>query len=152
MQCYFNDKRERSRVNLENGANQLKSSIADFFSSYKNLYFFTVWLRFHMSPTDDKLCILPFQHLRCRCLSITFTTSDWHLRTWLRDAHSGGRLTLDSKSLEVFFNLNSPVLTQISFRAIPVFDCRCTKEMISLLRASVKRKTWPGSTLRKQTN
>lgn len=61
-----------------------------------------------MSPTDDKLCVLPFQHLRCRCLSIPFTTSDWHLRTWFRGAHSGGRLMLDSKSLTILFLHKSP--------------------------------------------
>lgn len=61
-----------------------------------------------MSSTDDKLWVLPFQHLKCRCLSITFTTSDWHLRTWFRGAHSGGRLMLDSKSLTVLFLHKSP--------------------------------------------
>lgn len=55
----------------------------------------------------------------------------WGLRTWFEGVHSGGRLMLDSVSSEVFSNLNNPVLTQISFRATPLFDCRCTKEIIS---------------------
>lgn len=75
----------------------------------------------------------------------------WHLRTWFRGVHSGGRLMLDSVSLEVFSNLNNPVLTQISIRVIPFLSAGVQRKW-SLLRACVKRKTWSGNTLRKQTN
>lgn len=45
---------------------------------------------------------------------------------------------LDFVSLEVFSNLKNPVLTQITIRVIPLFECRCTKEMISLEGFCVK--------------
>lgn len=56
----------------------------------------------------------------------------WHLRTWFRAVNSGVQQMLDFVSLDAFSNLNNPVLTQIPIRVIPLFDCKCTKEMISL--------------------